>query len=112
MRTITFLGHGLGGRKPDFLRAVVVPVKNNRECYGREIPFSPSAMFCAGAPGRDSCTDDSGGAAMQHEEGHTVQVGIVSFGQVCAQDHGYYTRVSNYINWIEQFIGSLQYADV
>lgn len=32
------------------------------------------------------------------------QIGIVSFGEVCATKPGVYTRVSHYISWIENIV--------
>ncbi|KAM7289142.1 trypsin-1-like [Ixodes scapularis] len=108
LKSIEVAGWGTlrtNGRKPDFLQTVVVPVKPNRKCYEHDRLFYSVASFCAGVPGQDSCVADSGGPAMQHGESQTLQVGIVSYGYVCGRDHGYYTRLSSYINWIKHFVG-------
>ncbi|KAG0414506.1 hypothetical protein HPB47_008323, partial [Ixodes persulcatus] len=58
MKPIKVAGWGMlreRGRKPDFLRAVVVPVKPNSKCYVQDTFFSSLAMFCAGVPGGDAC---------------------------------------------------------
>lgn len=54
--------------------------------------FQTPAMICAGAPSRDSCQGDSGGPLFAN-----VQVGIVSFGQGCADPGfpGVYARISD-----------------
>ncbi|XP_070393998.1 transmembrane protease serine 3-like [Dermacentor albipictus] len=63
-------------------------------------------MFCAGEllGGKDSCQGDSGGPAIQYQNGTSVLVGIVSFGRGCARltHAGVYTRVPNYIDWIQE----------
>ena len=47
-------------------------------------------MVCAGSPGQDSCTGDSGGPLLVGG----IQVGLSSWGVGCAEPHypGVYTR--------------------
>ena len=63
-------------------------------------------MFCAGLSkgGKDSCQGDSGGPAVKIEKNKATLVGVVSFGDGCAEPGkpGLYTRVSNYLDWIEE----------
>ncbi|KAK8761462.1 hypothetical protein V5799_027269 [Amblyomma americanum] len=102
-----------GGSLSMDLMAVSVPVTSDVNCALQYVQastltsaYDKQTMFCAGAPmgGKDSCQGDSGGPAIQYSNGTAVLVGIVSFGQGCARltHAGVYTRVSNYIDWIEE----------
>ena len=71
-----------------------------------------TVTFCAGdGQGKsDACRGDSGGAFVREaERGQDkrwawVAVGLVSWGEGCAQEkrYGYYTRVYPFIDWIEK----------
>ncbi|XP_068179770.1 ovochymase [Antennarius striatus] len=67
-------------------------------------------MFCAGAEGKDSCGQDSGGPFVSPmlAEGREpfYLTGIVSWGAPCQQRQykGYYTKVTNYVDWIKETI--------
>ncbi|XP_026816313.1 serine protease snake-like [Rhopalosiphum maidis] len=68
-------------------------------------------MLCFGNPGggNDTCLGDSGGPIQIIHNRYTCmysQIGITSFGDTyCGEDKpGVYTRVSNYISWIEQIV--------
>ncbi|TVQ96996.1 MAG: DUF4214 domain-containing protein [Desulfovibrionales bacterium] len=62
-------------------------------------------MLCAGTGfgGQDSCTGDSGGPLVRSlgAGGHML-VGVVSWGEGCAQpdSYGVYARVSRFVDWI------------
>lgn len=72
--------------------------------YRRE--YSVPEMLCAGhmSGGRDTCQGDSGGPLAQRSNGQYVLIGITSFGRGCARANtpGVYTRVSNYVDWIQE----------
>ncbi|KAF1379071.1 hypothetical protein PFLUV_G00172230 [Perca fluviatilis] len=88
---------------PQNLQEVSVPLVSNTQCnaaYG----IITSNMICAGltAGGKDSCQGDSGGPLVTKVGSTWVQIGIVSFGDGCAQPGfpGVYARVSQYTSWI------------
>ena len=46
---------------------------------------------------------DSGGPLIEHVDNIAYLIGIVSFGYGCATNYpGVYTKVSYFINWIEE----------
>uniref|UniRef100_A0A8C5PPA3 complement subcomponent C1r n=1 Tax=Leptobrachium leishanense TaxID=445787 RepID=A0A8C5PPA3_9ANUR len=84
--------------------------KNKNKNKNRKTFFSTN-MFCAGFPeaGRgDSCQGDSGGAYVaQKDDGTWVSSGIVSWGIGCNEGYGFYTKVTNYLDWILGYTGKL-----
>jgi len=110
----TVAGWGLtqegGNDVSQFLNQVGVPIINPQQCvsqYSRAgVQIVPKAMICAGLPqgGKDSCQGDSGGPfIVKGTSGYTLQ-GVVSFGVGCARPGlpGVYTRISSYLDWINQ----------
>ncbi len=99
---------------PDELREVSLPVVNFDQCDASYEGLTDN-MFCAGSMqgGKDTCQGDSGGPLIVQRGARYVLGGIVSFGgsdtQACgaANYPGVYTRVNNYIGWIESHTGSL-----
>lgn len=101
------------GSASDLLRQVAVPLVDLRTCrqsYGIFNEKISDNMICAGSKsgGIDSCQGDSGGPLMVLDEttDQWVQVGIVSWGDGCAEPnyYGVYTRVSTYSTWIHTHI--------
>lgn len=72
-------------------------------------------MFCAGWKSgfADTCAGDSGGGLMcpfvkaQRSSQYAIQ-GITSFGDGCGRKnkYGIYTKVYNYLKWIENTVES------
>ncbi|KAK7497786.1 hypothetical protein BaRGS_00010920 [Batillaria attramentaria] len=109
--TLTVAGWGTtssGGSTSQYPQKVNVDYVSNADCeaqYGTgEIT---DGMMCAASPGSDSCQGDSGGPLFNMEcGGQTKLVGVVSWGNGCAlPDYaGVYTRVSVYVDWINDII--------
>ncbi len=97
---------------PEDLYEVQLPIIDNFTCndvnhYNGAVT---SNMMCAGydVGGYDSCQGDSGGPLVVTNIGQSNLAGIVSWGSGCAQPfrQGIYTRVSQYISWINSSIGT------
>ena len=94
---------------------VPVPLITNENCAtqytvnANEIEIT-SNMICAGylEGGKDACDGDAGGPLIVQNKESAVIYGIVSFGLGCAQPDksGVYTRVTNYIDWIQSNMNS------
>ncbi|KAL7646618.1 UNVERIFIED_CONTAM: hypothetical protein RMT77_001869 [Armadillidium vulgare] len=98
----------LGGSFSNILREIAIPILRRRDCESRFSPNSITAnMFCASLKGLDSCQGDSGGPFMiQQSDSRWYVVGIVSWGIGCGHFSlpGVYTKVNNYIDWIQRHI--------
>lgn len=75
---VTVTGWGLldDGSKPDRLHEVLLPTVDRTTCDQMFNSTVSTDMICAGAMGIDSCTGDSGGAAVVNG----TQYGVVSWG--------------------------------
>lgn len=101
----------------DILQKVNVNAISNTLCnsanfYNGEIT---SNMFCAAAAGKDACQGDSGGPIVYKDGNNYIQQGIVSWGgEECADpfEPGVYTKVSNYVNWINNIISTTSFSEV
>ena len=98
-------------RYSKFLQYSAYMIQRDQLCLNRSVlPFNSTVSFCAGdgKGGNDTCKGDSGGAFVREgkrEDGYRwVAVGLVSWGNGCAQkdEYGYYTRVYPYIDWIKK----------
>lgn len=99
---------------PLMLQQTTVPITSTAECNGAYAYHGKitDSMVCAGFPqgGTDACTGDSGGPLVVQTMTATgsvwQQLGIVSYGDGCAQPnrYGVYTRVSAFENYIQSII--------
>ncbi|KAF7494464.1 Serine protease nudel [Sarcoptes scabiei] len=101
---------------PDTLQEVKLPIITTNECRKRTLLLPlykiTENMFCAGFEngGKDACLGDSGGPMMcQNDNGKWILLGITSNGDGCgrASRPGVYTKVSNYIQWINLIMSGL-----
>ena len=94
------------------LQKVQVPYVTNKVC---NLPRSydghvKETEMCAGYSdgGKDACSGDSGGPLVVYDKGVPLQVGIVSWGQGCAQKdkYGVYTDLThpNINQWIHAIV--------
>ncbi|MBF0450877.1 MAG: trypsin-like serine protease [Candidatus Magnetomorum sp.] len=98
------------------LQQVNVPIVSNDVCqaaFQKDQPniFISPKLICAGNEngGKDACHGDSGGPLILRHANNWVLAGIVSWGQGCARPgyYGVYTRVSMYLDFIEQNVPSI-----
>lgn len=92
---------------PSILEDVDLPYISNSVCNSSALSGQVTDnMICAGFPngGFDSCQGDSGGPLVFSDGGQLS--GIVSWGIGCAQanSYGVYTRLNNYIAWIDSIL--------
>uniref|UniRef100_A0A0K8TDJ8 CLIP domain-containing serine protease n=1 Tax=Lygus hesperus TaxID=30085 RepID=A0A0K8TDJ8_LYGHE len=97
------------GPKSKALLEVQLPVVEHGSCidiYRKMRVNVTQDQLCAGGKDKDSCTGDSGGPLMFPQSGKFYLIGIVSFGIGCAEPGypGVYTRVTNYVDWINDKI--------
>ncbi|CAG7824176.1 unnamed protein product [Allacma fusca] len=107
--TVTASGSGLtaeGGNVSPIVRKVDLPLIPHELCqeYYGVFRVSPN-MICTYTPGKDTCQGDSG-SSIDFKDEKTSQyyaVGITSWGSGCARDKkpGVYTRLANFLQWIE-----------
>uniref|UniRef100_A0A8C9UM54 Peptidase S1 domain-containing protein n=1 Tax=Spermophilus dauricus TaxID=99837 RepID=A0A8C9UM54_SPEDA len=93
-----------GVKYPSLLQCLDAPVLSDTACHN-SYPGTNN-MFCLGflERGKDSCQGDSGGPVVCNGE---LQ-GIVSWGLGCAlkDKPGVYTKVCNYLDWIQETIAA------
>jgi len=101
----------------DLLHEVEVPVVSNEECReaGNAYETVQETTICAGyaSGGKDACQGDSGGPLIRKNGEKYTQIGIVSWGEGCAEPgkYGVYTNVSKYLNWIEDVQNGEAYSE-
>ncbi|KAM9469345.1 coagulation factor X [Clarias gariepinus] len=92
-------------RSSRFLLKVSLPVVDQQECMDTTDQVITDNMFCSGYldTEKDACSGDSGGPFAVNYRGTWFLTGVVSWGEQCAAEgkYGVYTRLSNYLNWIQ-----------
>ncbi|XP_012322246.1 hepatocyte growth factor activator [Aotus nancymaae] len=103
------LGEDVSGYSSS-LREALVPLVADHKCSSPEVygaDISPN-MLCAGYFDckSDACQGDSGGPLACEKNGVAYLHGIISWGDGCGRLHkpGVYTRVANYVDWINDRI--------
>ena len=92
----------------DILRQTDIPITSNTICNESYEGDVQDTMLCAGYQegGTDACVGDSGGPLIIDSYAGPQQIGIVSWGEGCAEpDHyGVYTRLSSYQNFVTEHV--------
>ncbi|XP_033935448.1 coagulation factor VII isoform X2 [Pseudochaenichthys georgianus] len=87
------------------LQRLVLPRVPLQECRLHSNLTITKNMLCAGlkAGGSDACEGDSGGPLVTRYKKTWFLTGVVSWGKGCANRnlYGVYSRVSNFLGWIE-----------
>ncbi|NWV61571.1 FA9 factor, partial [Malurus elegans] len=94
-----------------FLMKVQLPIVDLERCQHAMDRLLTDSMFCAGhsTAAADACKGDSGGPFAVSHHNTWFLLGIVSWGEGCAEEgkYGVYTRVANYIPWIKEVVESV-----
>ena len=104
------------GPSSDHLLQTDVPFVTREKCAARYGESRvTSGQICAGFEegGRDACQGDSGGPLFARGDlAQPVQVGVVSFGEGCAQpkSYGVYASVGAAENWIRRHVPNARFA--
>jgi Trypsin len=94
-----------GGKSNAVMLKVALNILDRPTCDKSRVAVIDGSVVCARAPGRKTCSNDSGGPLVN---GAKQLVGLVSAGGTsCAGDGvpGVYTRVAAYLPWISQVTG-------
>ncbi|XP_003227624.1 trypsin I-P38 [Anolis carolinensis] len=95
-----------GTNYPDTLQCLKAPVLSSTQCQNAYPGQITNNMICIGflEGGKDACQGDSGGPVVCNGQ---LQ-GVVSWGIGCAQRGypGVYTKVCNYVSWIQNTVRS------
>ncbi|XP_068113930.1 cationic trypsin-3-like [Hyperolius riggenbachi] len=95
-----------GDNYPQLLQCLQAPILSDQQCHNAYPDKITQNMMCLGylEGGKDSCQGDSGGPVVCNGE---LQ-GVVSWGYGCAEPGypGVYTKVCNYLSWIQKTTSS------
>ncbi|XP_068612514.1 coagulation factor VII [Brachionichthys hirsutus] len=93
-----------------YLQKLVLPRVPQQECRLHTRLNITRNMLCAGLRngGQDACEGDSGGPLATRYKKTWFLTGVVSWGKGCANEnlYGVYTRVSNFLSWIEDIMST------
>ncbi|XP_073351486.1 coagulation factor VII [Pagrus major] len=99
--------HGVSSR---VLQRLVLPRVPLQECRLHTSLNITRNMLCAGfkTGGKDACQGDSGGPLVTRYKKTWFLTGVVSWGKGCANEnlYGVYTRVSNFLGWINDIMST------
>lgn len=92
---------------PDYLQKVQLPIISEETAEGVWGSYVKSSFIFAGYKNgnKDACSGDSGGPLVVDVDGVTKLAGIVSWGSTECNTYGAFTRVSDYLDWIEDQTG-------
>ncbi|KAM9328522.1 uncharacterized protein KZ484_019919 [Pholidichthys leucotaenia] len=94
------------GSPARFLQRLELPRVPLQECRRHTGLNITRNMLCAGLKGggQDACQGDSGGPLVTRYKKTWFLTGVVSWGKGCARAnmYGVYTKVSNFLDWIEE----------
>ncbi|CCO45326.1 putative Secreted trypsin-like serine protease [Vibrio nigripulchritudo SOn1] len=119
---VTVMGWGnqqsnpnMGAIFPNELYEVSLPIVSKQTCQasGGQYRYIDDSTLCAGYSYgyQDSCQGDSGGPLIFNNNGVITQVGVVSWGEGCAQrnKYGVYANVANLKDWVEKQTSGISY---
>ncbi|XP_026711390.1 vitamin K-dependent protein C-like isoform X3 [Athene cunicularia] len=93
------------------LSYIQIPMVPRNECAQAMRSAISDNMLCAGSLGdrKDSCSGDSGGPMITKYKDTWFLVGLVSWGEGCGRKEkfGVYTKVSQYLEWIQHHIDEM-----
>ncbi|XP_053593018.1 chymotrypsin-1-like [Microplitis demolitor] len=93
--------HASGVNAPDRLQEINLKIYEHEECEKHWWNLPESQICTLTESGEGACMGDSGGPLVADG----VQIGIVSYGEPCAQGlPDVYTRVYHYADWINDII--------
>jgi len=102
---VTSYGSGKVEEELRWVNVPLVTLDKCREQYGEYL--IREFNICAGSPGKDSCSGDSGGPLFRlSSSGVATQIGIVSWGRGCGSYYGVYSGVRGLADFVKGVIVS------
>jgi len=107
------LSASLGGTQPDILQEITLPVITNAACGQSYEIVVRESQICVHEPNRGSCQGDSGGPLIHLNGNQATLIGVTSYGStVCTQHPSAFTRVTSYLTWIADTVGTLNTCSI